>query len=556
MPKETVSPWRRLLQLLYLERKDITSIYFFAILSGLVSLSLPLGIQTIIGFVQGSTMVTSIYVLVTVVVVGVAVVGILKINQMKIIEKIQQQLFVKYAIDFSETIPRLDLTQNNEINLTEKINRFFDTITVQKGFSKLLLDIPVASIEIIFGLILISLYHPLFIIFGLLMISLLWLIFKISSRPGLETSLIESKYKYKVVEWFEEMATVLESFKYSHGTDLNLKKTDENVLGYINARTKHFRVLLSQYSALVIFKVLVTSALLIVGTYLLLEQQLNIGEFIAAEIVIISLLNAVEKLINSLDNIYDVITGLEKLATVTEGIQEKSGTELFDDSRSNIEIEAIDLTLNYNSDKTVLKNVNFKITPNKIVVISGDEGSGKTSLIRLLSANYFASTGNLLLNHIPIQNYNLKSIRKVIGLSMGEEKVFSGTLLENISLGKSEVIESEIRKIAQELGFNNMINNMPLGLNTKLNAYGKRLSSQTLKKISLLKAFAKKSPIIILEEPWLGLESSLKPNIIAYIQSQKSKSTIFIVTNDPAAIAIADIEITLFEGTAQTKILK
>lgn len=556
MPQEKVSPWKRLLQLLVLERKDITSIYFYAILSGLVSLSLPLGIQTIIGFVQGSTMVTSIYVLVTVVVIGVAVVGILKINQMKIIEKIQQQLFVKYAIDFSETIPRLDLTQNTEVNLTEKINRFFDTITVQKGFSKLLLDIPVASIEIIFGLILISLYHPLFIVFGLLMIGLLWLIFKISSKPGLETSLTESKYKYKVVEWFEEMATVLESFKYSQGTHLNLIKTDENVLGYLHARTKHFRVLLSQYSALVIFKVLVTSALLIVGTYLLIEQQLNIGEFIAAEIVIISLLNAVEKLISSLDNIYDVITGLEKLANVTEGIKEKNGHVILNENTRNIEIEAVDIKLSYDNQKNILKNVNFKVGPNKIVVINGDEGSGKSSLTRLLSGNYFATSGSLLFNHIPIHNYDLQSLRQAIGISLGEERLFSGTLMQNITLGSSKITEAHIRNVAAQLGFTELINSLPMGLNTPLNAYGKKLSSQTLKKVSLLKALVKNSPIIILEEPWLGLESSLKPKILAFLQNQKIHSIIFIVTRDTDALAMADAIIEMNEGKAQLKTLK
>ena len=143
---------------------------FFAILSGLIQLSVPLGIQSIIGFVLGAAMVTSIYILILVVVVGVLFTGILQINQMKIIEKIQQKIFTSFAFEFAEIMPQFDLKKIDDYYLPEKVNRFFDTINLQKGISKLLLDVPIASIQVIFGLLLLSFYHPFFIAFGLLLV--------------------------------------------------------------------------------------------------------------------------------------------------------------------------------------------------------------------------------------------------------------------------------------------------------------------------------------------------------------------------------------------------
>ena len=135
---------KRLGQLLKLEKKEITNVYFYAILSGLVQLSLPLGVQSIIGLVMGTTMVTSIYILIGVVVIGVLTVGMMHINQMKVIEKIQQRIFTRYAFDFADTIPKLKLNYTNDYYLPEKANRFFETITLQKGVSKILLDMPIA----------------------------------------------------------------------------------------------------------------------------------------------------------------------------------------------------------------------------------------------------------------------------------------------------------------------------------------------------------------------------------------------------------------------------
>jgi hypothetical protein len=194
----------RLFRIIRLERREISAIYFYAILFGLLQLTLPLGIQSIINFVLAGSFSTSMIILIAAVVTGVLFTGMLQVSQMKLNEKIQQNIFVQYTFEFAHRIPKVDMKSVDGYYMPELVNRFFDVVSLQKGLSKLLLDLPVATIQIVFGLILLSLYNAVFIVFGLFLILILFLIIRYTSARGLATSLEESDYKYGVAGWLQE----------------------------------------------------------------------------------------------------------------------------------------------------------------------------------------------------------------------------------------------------------------------------------------------------------------------------------------------------------------
>lgn len=521
----------RLGKILNLEKREISSIYFFAIFSGLVQLSLPLGVQTIIGLMLGTTMVTSIYILVIGVVIGVFMVGWLQISQMRVIEKIQQRLFTRFAFEFATVIPKLKLNQTDDYYLPEKANRFFDTVTVQKGLAKLLLDVPMAGIQISFGLILLALYHPAFILFGIALVVILWLILRSTSKYGLETSLIESKYKYLVAGWLEEIARIVIPLKYSKTNYINLERTDNYLVGYLKARTNHFGVLLLQYKSLVFFKVAITLTMLSVGSYLVINQQINIGEFIAAEIVILTVIGAVEKLIGSLDNVYDVLTGLEKLSNVTELPTESTGSLKLKDSADGLSITLQNVSYSYIKEQPVLNGVNINIPENSKIWITGNEGSGKSTLLKVMAGCFDDYQGKLLYNDIPFGNYDIKSLRNQISLYLNNNDLFLGTVLENITLRNNETSPQEILELANKLGMEGFLNSFAKGFDTIIDPMGKKLTESTLKKIMMLRTLSGNRKLIILNDPFSGFDEHTKHQILTYLSSLKS-TTILLVTND------------------------
>ncbi len=527
----TVNPVTRILNLVKLERKEIGAIYFYAILGGLIQLTLPVGVQTIIGFIQGAMMSTSLQLLIILVVGGVLVAGLMQVNQMKIIEKIQQKIFVRFTYQIADRIPRFDLRKTDGYYLPELVNRFFDITALQKSLSKLLLDIPAATIQILFGLILLSFYHPLFILFSVLLVAVLSVILYYTGNRGLQTSLAESRYKYAVAAWLEEMARTIKSLKFSKGIPFHMQKVDGRMVNYLENRTAHFRILVFQYRMLVVFKTLITAAMLIMGSVLLINQQLNIGQFIAAEIVIITVINSVEKLISNLDSVYDVLTSIDKIGKITDKEVEVSGSLMIDDNATGLAVELSNVSFGYEESKNIFENVSLKIAPGEKVCITGPEGSGKSTLLKLLTGAYPDFRGNILVNGIPIRNYDLPSLRSNMGIFFSEQDIFEGTLEENITLGNSAISRKEVLPLFEKAGLNSFLLSLKNGFDTELDVAGHRLPKNVIQKILLVRALVNHPRLVLIEDPTIGLDAESREMVLQLLLDPSNKATVIISSN-------------------------
>ena len=543
----------KLFRLLRLDGKEITALYLLSILSGLIQLSLPLGIQAIINFAIVATgrkqLPASMWVLILLVVLGVLFTGMLKINQMKIVEKIQQKIFTRFSFEFSYRIPKLNVISIDQYHLPELVNRFFDIPTLQKSLAKLLLDIPTAVIQLCFGLILLAFYNSVFIIFGIILLVVLYLILYISSPKGFEASLEESNYKYDLGGWVQEIARGIKTFKFFNSFNLHLEKTNHLLEGYLHARNRHFQILKLQYWSLVVFKILITAAMLIVGGILLIRQQINIGQFIAAEIIILTIMNAVEKLIVSLETVYDLLTSVEKINKITEKPIDEEGSYEFV-KKQGIEIEAKNLSFGF--EKTpILKNISFLIKPGQKVAITGDGDSGKTVLLRMLTGVFQDFEGDLSFDQVPINNYNLNTLRNNIGIYMQKQDIFSASLWENITLGNKEVKEQDVLDTFKIVGLDNFYKSLSKGFDTHLEPTGKQLSSSSVQKLLIARSLLNQPALLLLDEPMKLIAADDKQYLKNYLFGLKDVTIIF-TTNDPALIAKCDMVIHLDKGQIQS----
>ncbi|MDP4843096.1 MAG: ABC transporter ATP-binding protein, partial [Salibacteraceae bacterium] len=374
---DPLTPLQRFWGLLKPDKKEITNVYVYAIFSGLVNLSLPLGIQAIVNLIQGGQISTSWIILVTIVVLGVAITGVLQIFQLRITENLQQRIFTRAALEFAYRIPRLKLERLYKEYAPELVNRFFDTISIQKGLAKILIDFSTAILHIVFGLVLLSIYHPFFIAFSGILILLILAIFRFTTAKGLKTSLEESKFKYSVQYWLEELARTSITFKLAGKTDLPMQRTNQLLGGYLSSRESHFNVLVQQYSLMVVFKALIATALLAIGGVLVFQQQMNIGQFVAAEIIILMVISAVEKLIMSFETIFDVLTSLEKVGQVTDlELERNDGDPLVENTAlKGYEIELTKVDFAYpNAPSGSLSQISLVLESGKSYVVTGPNG--------------------------------------------------------------------------------------------------------------------------------------------------------------------------------------
>lgn len=532
MENNQLTPWERFLGLLKLEKKDIFQVFYYAIFNGFVTLSLPLGIQAIINLIQGAQVSTSWIVLVVVVTTGVIFAGGLQLMQLRIIEMIQQRIFMRASFELSYRFPKIKMTELRNYYPPELANRFFDTLAIQKGLSKILIDVPTAILQIVFALILLAFYHPFFIIFGFLLLVLIFVVFKFTAERGLETSLLESQNKYKVAHWIQEVARTVVSFKLSGNTNLAVTKNDKLVSEYLEARENHFRILILQFTQMIGFKVLVTASLLIIGGILVLNQEMNIGQFVAAEIIILLVISSVEKLIIGLESFYDVLTSIEKLGQVVDkDLEPQTGDKPGFDKAFSIELENVTYEVE-NKERPILQDVSLTLTSDSRISVKGESGAGKSTLLRLISGIIEPTKGHIFVNNLSIKSLQLNHYRSQLGMSLSDETPFEGTIRENLVFGNTTVKDDDIYEVLDKVGLNEFLKEQPNGLDTFMNPEGKQMSYTIAKKIILARAIIKKPKLLILEDPLDQFNKKEAERIAHYLTNKKHQWALIVVSNN------------------------
>lgn len=534
-----MSPLTRFFKLIHAERADLYYLYIYSIIAGLINLSLPLGIQAIIGLVSSGQSSTSLVVLISFVLIGIAFSGVLQLMQFTLVEYLQQRIFTKAALEFTYRITHVKMESILSVHAPELMNRFFDTLTIQKGLSKLLLELSASGLQILFGLILLSFYHPFFIFLGMFFLLILTIIIRVSAPQGLTTSLKESKHKYRVVHILEEIARTLQTLKLVGRTNWPEEKVNTELNFYLEARKKHYKVLLIQIASLISFKFIITGALLIMGSVLLIDKQINIGQFVAAEIIIIIVLNAVEKLIQSLDIVYDVLTALDKVGSVTDlPLETNEGYNINTDNLP-FEIEVKNLSYTYpGSIQPALNNLYLKFEAGKKYCISGFNGSGKTTLINVLFGLYHNYSGSILYNNFSLRDLNLNDLRLSIGDNLFYEDVFEGTFFENIAVNRPDVTLENVYEILEKVNLLDFVSTLRDGVHSQLIAGAKGLPASVAQKIILARCLVGDRKLLLINEPGIKLVPSEKQKYLNEILSQKN--TIIFISNDPQVMEACD----------------
>ena len=551
----SLSPVQRLFRLLAAERRDITYLYVYAALAGVISLSLPLGVQSVIGFVSSGAISTSLVVLIGLIVLGTMLVGGLQIMQLHLIEYIQQRLMARVALDFAVRLPRVRSEALDGEYLPELMNRLLDVPTLQKGLATILVEFSAAGLQIVFGLLLLSFYHPIFIAFGLLLIFLLWGLIAATGPRGLRTSIVESKYKYQVVAWLEDVARTVGSFRLPARQNLALGRTDELLNGHLNARDAHFQVLVAQSWGFVVFKALITAGLLSIGCWLLIDKQINIGQFVAAEIVIIVTINAVEKIILKIDVVYDALTAIDKIGHVLdlETVPKPTGTAplpagIGTAPTPGLTVVVRGLTYRYpQAARDVLEGVTFSLAPGDHLGLVGADGGGKTTLLRLLAGQLPGYTGQVAYAGLSLSDLSPAALAAAVGDSLAHQHLFSGTVLENITLGQPELTAADAAWAVDLVGLRDDLYARPDGLQTRVGP-GYALGSGATQRLLLARAVVARPRLLLLDALLPAAALPERVQMLRRLLAPGLPWTVIVATTQPELLALLPRVAVLEEG--------
>jgi ABC-type bacteriocin/lantibiotic exporter with double-glycine peptidase domain len=548
---EILKPWQRFLHLLLTERKDIFYILVYAVFIGLISLVIPLGIQTTIELISGGLFFSSVYVMIGAVIAGVLISGGMQVFQLSLVEYLQRRIFARAAFEFAYRLPRIDTSTIHNVYAPGLVNRFLDVLTIQKGLPKFLIEFSGAALQIIFGLLLISLYHPLFVMFALILIALLSAIFYFSGPRALSTSLEESSYKYKLLHWLEDLARMNQTIKLTGTTNLPISKTDYYVNNYLKNRKSHFRILLVQFTYIVIFKAAIIGGLLIIGTLLVVEREITLGQFVASEVIIILILNSVEKIIMYMDVIYDLLTAVDKIGSVTDlPIERQGGLDIPQVKNAfGVELHGV----NYQSvleNVPVIQSLSLSVAPNEKICIAGNSGSGMLNLAEILAGTISSYSGTVLINGFSLRDLDLTFFRDHISANGTTDDLFEGTLIDNILVGNPKIQTIDAIHMLEQVGIQKLVGSWPLGIDTPLPSEGKGLNPELAHRIILARCLARKPRLMLFHDHFSGITSKEKSELFRNLIANLN-ATLICFSADPVIMANCDRIVILENGTVK-----
>ncbi len=539
----------RLWELLSRDKREIIIVFFYAGLAGLFSLTLPLSVGAIVQLIQGGLILQSATILIAYVIAGTIIAGVLQVLQLGVVERIQQRVFARMALEFTFHLPRVRYDVFLREDLPESMNRLFEAALIQKSLAKFLLDTSQALLTIFFGLILLTFYHPYFTLVGVMLVLTLALLFWITGPKGLATSLMESKYKYRAVHWLEEVARSFHAFKFAGRSQLALSRMDEILTKYLKYRDKHFRVLIQQAVAIVVFKTAITAGLLIVGTVLVVNRQITLGQFVASELVVVTVLAGVEKLVLSLSVVYDILTSVEKAGHVTDLPVDDVGRTPLLPTTQGMRMEARNLSYAYSGGgAVVLRDVSLTIQPGQRIALTGFKGAGRSTLLRLLSGLLDGFGGTLLVDGVSMHDVDRDSMRERIGQVLSLTDLFEGTIAENVSVGRTHIDEAEVWEALRLVGLEREVQGMRHGLDTRISNGGRSLPSHIATKLLFAQGIAGSPRLVLFDDLFMNLLADDRRRLLALLTDSTRNWTVLSVSHDPMLLESFDRVIVVRDG--------
>lgn len=523
------SPLSRLFALLRPERGDIALTLVFALVTGLLALATPMAVETLVNTVAFGRVVQPVIVLSMMLFAFLTFSAALKLLQTIVVEIIQRRLFARVAADLAYRLPRVELKALDGQSGRELVNRFFDVVTIQKVTAQLLLDGISLILGTLIGMSVLAFYHPWLLGFDVILLALITFVILVLGRGAIYTSIKESKTKYLMTAWLENLMSCPLAFRHGDAAEFALERSDRHIHDYLTARKNHFRILLRQIIFALGVQAIASTALLGLGGWLVMQGQLTLGQLVAAELIVTVIVGSFAKLGKHVESFYDLMAAVDKLGGLFDLPIEPQDGLLFFSTNEPAKVKLTNLTLSGANGIHLVKHLNFEIAAGDRVVVQGRSGSGKSNLLDLLFGTRSADAGYLSINEIDPRDLRPDALRRFVAL-IRDIEIFDGTIAENIHLERPEISPQDVREALSKLGMLDDVLTLPQGLDTLVVETGYPLSKNQMKKLMIARAIAGAPTLLLVDTLLDGLPDEDVDQIADKLFSPLEPWTLIMVT--------------------------
>jgi putative ABC transport system ATP-binding protein len=496
-----MSPLRRFIEILRGEWDDVWIVLTFAMVVGVLALATPIAVEALVNTVAFGRFLQPIVILASMLLGVLMFSAALRGVQTYVVEIIQQRLFARVASDLAYRLPHAQLEALDQHYAPELVNRFFDVVTLQKVAANILVDGITLVVTTLLGMAVLAFYHPWLLGYDILLLTMIVLIIFGLGRGAVTTSIKESKQKYYMAAWLEELARCPLAFRTEGGAEFALDRADWLTHDYIMARKKHFRILIRQILFALGLQAVASTVLLGLGGWLVVSGQLTLGQLVAAELIVTMIVGSFAKMDKHLEGFYDVMAAMDKLGTLFDLPVEKTGgllhwPELGESKPPTIRLHAV--SYSYPQGNKVLDGVSFTVGSGDIVGINGATCSGKSTLCELIYGLRSPTFGHLTIDGIDPKDFRPDVLRRKVAL-VRDIETFHGTISENVHLQRPDIGTNDVHDALHFVGLLDEILTLPEGLDTHICSHGRPLTENQCRRLMLARALAARPGILLLD---------------------------------------------------------
>lgn len=534
-----LSPVARVWRFAALERQDVGVVLVYAAATGMLSLVTPITVQSLVNTVAFTALAQPLIVLSILVLGALGLTGLLSTLQYQVVETLNQRFFVRATGEVMRRLVKSDLAQTDAQAAPVLVQRFLDVALVQKACSTLLLDGMSLALQASVALVLLAFYHPALLAFDALLLVCIAAILFLLGRGGVYTSVKESKAKHAVVAALQEVARATSLFKSPSGAAFALGRADVLARDYVTARKKHFLVVRRQVAASYGLQALATAALLALGGKLVIEGQLTLGQLVAAELVVTSVLTSVAKLGKYLENYYDLVAAIDKVGQLIDLPSEATtgGSRKPSEGPASLSIQRV--TYRHSGGAEGFAPVSVVVEPGQVVAVFGRDASGKTTLAEVLFGLRRPHSGQILLDGANLTELSPADLRSDVSL-VGAEPPFSGTLLENLDFGRGTVDPALVARVLTIVGLAQDISRLPRGAMTFVGPGGVHLTGSQAARLALARAILAAPRLLVLDGVLDRIEPAAARELLQSLRQLTTSTSIVVLTSDPTIAAACD----------------
>lgn len=541
--------WPLVVRLFRDEKRDVLVVLVYGIIASILGLVVPLSSQAIVNAVALGVHTEQLVVLCVIVLLSMLAMAVILIFQRHVIDYIQRRQFVVTAREIVERLPKVQERVYEDIYAPELVNRFFDVVTVQKALSKFLLDGMAALLSLLTGFIVLGIYHPLFLIYDIVFLLFIPILVFVLGRNALSTSIEESSIKYKTVEWIEEVARSHRSIKQGRAYQYATDKVDDISFAYAEAKERHFRILARQIIGSYVFKAFATVGILALGGDLVIEQQISLGQLIAAEIIIILMLNSLDKLLSVFDTYYEFAAGLTKIQILKELPLEVDGRAKITSTSGAKAIELVDISLPSHRAHHHDETISFAVVARTNTALVCHNAHESTYIGKLMGGLHFPSTGHVEAFGVHTNTIVASDIHKNLYYLDREDVVHQGTIYDNIVFG-GDIEATHLQTILQAVCLDEDVRRLPDGIHTSTDTLGRNLTHSMRVRIVLARALAASPSLLIVNGLIELLDRHMRRSVINGVHGYSNITKIWITT-DVEVISHCDNVIVINDGTLE-----